>query len=489
MVQRNSKAEVGFPLRNNSAISIIPKSSSSAHGTRPPPKPSAGPGYRPFADKETARRSRPIATATAKPYLSHVNITNQVSLSRLPRVKQEPMDHASLGDNSNSSDGPLRTDQRVEEVRLEDVVAEVSSNEYSRPNRPLSASVDSSSQKSSEGKSQPYPTENVSRVQSVQTQRSQPQQQQLELPPKVDKPVALPEAKEVISQPDSSAAFKGNFPIQKPAKDNLLSDDISLKEPARSAIPAPIPSQPLTSPIPPPPIQSSIQPSIQPQPPLTQRSMEVPNVIKNLSDSSNSPAVPAPVIPSVPTPLAGLEQSILDVVPQPDPHGVPQGYPYAQYPRYYDYADPRARSLGTPYGGYFPGVPPHVANPRQAPESVVKPPAQAQPDLTKPAEETAMINKAADFVPTPSSSAKATVEVAEPKTSETATTANAASAPASREESHTTTAFTHPSAARYPAPYPPGPYDPYAQHYPPAPGPSATYPPGGEFNMNTESFF
>ncbi|XP_033221462.1 uncharacterized protein LOC117175816 isoform X1 [Belonocnema kinseyi] len=498
MVQRNSKAEVGFPLRNNSAISIIPKSSSSAQGTRPPPKPSAGPGYRPFADKEMAKRSRPIATATAKPYLSHVNITNQVSLSRLPRVKQEPMDHSSLGENSNSSDGPLRTDQRVEEVRLEDVVAEVSSNEYSRPNRPLSASVDSSSQKSSEGKSQPYPTENVSRVQSVQIQRSQ----QPELSAKVDKPVvvALSEAKEVVGQPDSSSAFKGNFTIQKSAKESL-GDEISLKEPARSGIPAPIPSQPLVSPIPPPSIQSiqpAIQPSIQPQQPPQQRSMEVPNTIKNLSESSNSPAAPAPVIQGAPpAPLVGLEQGVLDAVPQPDPHGVPQGYPYAQYPRYYDYADPRSRSLGTPYGGYFPGVPPHVTNPRQAPESV-KPPGQTQADLTKPVvEETGMISKAADFVPTPSSSAKATGEVTEPKTIETAaptttTTTTAAataaansssssssSASANREESHTSTAFTHPTAARYPAPYPPGPYDPYAQHYPPAPGPSATYPPGG----------
>ena len=475
MVHRNSKAEVGFPLRNNSAISIIPKSSSSSQGTRPPPKPSAAAGYRPFADKETAKRSRLIATASAKPYLNQVNISNQVSLSRLPRVKQEPMDHASLGDNSNSSDGPLRTDQRVEEVRLEDVVAEVSSNEYSRPNRPLSASVDSSSQKSSEGKSLPYPTENVSRVQSVQTQR----RQQPEMLPKIDKPVALPEAKEV-SKSDSSAVFKDNFPSQKPAKDNF-SNESNLEESARSTILASISSQSQASSIPPSPIQSSIQPSTQSQPPPTQRSMEVSNVTKNLSDSSNSPTASAPINTSAPTPLAGMEQSVLDV-PHPDPHGVAQGYPYAQYPRYYDYADPRSRSLGTPYGSYFPGVPPHATNPRQVPE-IVKPPPQAQPDLAKSTEEATIINKASDFAPNPSSSAKPTVDVTELKAIETVTT-TAANVSAGREESHTTTAFTHPTPARYPAPYPPGPYDPYAQHYPPAPGPSATYPPGGEFKLN-----
>ena len=449
MIQRNSKAEVGFPLRNNSAISIIPKSSSSAQGTRPLPKQSAGPGYRPFSDKETVKRSRPIATATAKPYLSQVNLTNQVSLSRLPKIKQEPVDHGSIGDNSNSSDGPLRTDQRVEEVRLEDVVAEVTSNEYSRPNRPLSASVDSSSQKSLEGKSQTYPTDNISCVQSVQTQRVQ----QPEPSSKMDKPVSLPESKEV-SKTDSSSVFENNFLNQSQVK-NTINNEISAEEP-----------------------HSTIPPPIQSQPPSTQRNIEVPNAIKNLSDSSNSPTASVSVSAGASTPLAGMEQSVLDV-PQPDPHGVPQGYPYAQYPRYYDYADPRSRSLGTPYGSYYPGVPPHSTNPRQSAVGV-KP--QSQPDLTKPVEDTTMINKAASYPPAANTSVKPTVDVVEPKASETATTTAASATTSSiRNEGHTSTAFTHPTAGRYPAPYPPAPYDPYAQHYPPAPGSSATYPPGGKF--------
>lgn len=457
MIQRNSKAEVGFPLRNNSAISIIPKSSSSAHGTRPPPKSNPGPGYRPFADKETAKRSRPIATATAKPYMSQMNLTNQVSLSRLPRVKQEPLDQASLGDNSNSSDGSLRSDQRVEEVRLEDVVAEVSSNEYSRPHRPL-GNVHSS-HKSSEVKSQPYPTENVSCVQSIQ------RTQQPELPPKIDKP--LPEPKE-IPNPGSSG-FEANY-VKQQLKDSARVDIVP-----EEAQRVPIPSSGVSQVPPPssqPPVQSSSSSSVSSQSASMQRNVEAPNTTKNLRDTSDSPIASTPVSSSAPTPLTGAEQNVLDL-PQPDIHGVSQGYPYAQYPRYYDYADPRSRSLGTPYGGYFPGVPPQSTNPRQTPEGTK---AQAQSDLPKPVEEAPVTNKANTFAPPPSNPPP--MDAKELKPADTAS--SSASSTTNRDENPPSTAFTHPSAARYPAPYPPAPYDPYAQHYPPAPGSSAAYPPGGE---------
>ncbi|XP_043461443.1 uncharacterized protein LOC122498019 isoform X2 [Leptopilina heterotoma] len=434
MMQRNSKAEVGFPLRNNSAISIIPKSSSSAQGTRPPPKSNPGPGYRPFADKETAKRSKPIATATAKPYTSQVNLTNQVSLSRLPRVKQEPLDQASLGDNSNSSDGSLRSDQRVEEVRLEDVVAEVSSNEYSRPSRPLH-----SNQKSSQVKSQSYSTENVSRVQSIQ---------QPEVPPKIDKPLA--ESTEI---PDSSAGnqYQSPFPKQQQQQQqqiNSASDEVS-QAPAAAIQPA----------------QSG-----------SVVSQSIPNTSKNLRDTCNSPLVSTPVSSSVST---AVEQNVLDL-PQPDIHGVSQGYPYAQYPRYYDYADPRARSLGgTPYGSYFPGPPPQSNNPRHNTEGTKAP---AQPDLPKAgnnSDEITVTNKAANtFVPPPSLNPPPSVDTKEAKPTDAVTSVTATSTTANRDENLPSTAFTHPTAARYPGPYPPAPYDPYAQHYPPAPGSSAAYPPG-----------
>lgn len=123
---RSSKTpDVGFPLRNNSAISIIPKSSSSSGSSssqRPLSRSSSGPSYRPF-EKEPARRQRPLVTAAAKPYSSQVSLGNQVSLSRLPRKSDEPS--PSGGENSNSSDGQVRTDQRVEEVQVEDIVGDV----------------------------------------------------------------------------------------------------------------------------------------------------------------------------------------------------------------------------------------------------------------------------------------------------------------------------------------------------------------------------
>lgn len=434
MMQRNSKAEVGFPLRNNSAISIIPKSSSSAHGTRPPPKSHPGPGYRPFADKETAKRSKPIATATAKPYTSQVNLTNQVSLSRLPRVKQEPLDQASLGDNSNSSDGSLRSDQRVEEVRLEDVVAEVSSNEYSRPSRPLH-----SNQKSSQVKSQSYATENVSHVQSIQ---------QPEVPPKIDKP-------ESTDIPDSSAGnqYQSPFPKQQQQQQQQMKDNSRMNNAGDDVSQTPASIQPAQS-------GSVVSQTIPMQ----------PNTSKNLRDTCNSPLASTPVSSSVST---GAEQNVLDL-PQPDIHGVAQGYPYAQYPRYYDYADPRSR--GTPYGGYFPGPPPQANNPRHGAEGAK---AQAQPDLPKAADEITVTNKAASntFAPSPSLNPPP-VDTKEAKPTDAAASATATSTTANRDENLPSTAFTHPTAARYPGPYPPAPYDPYAQHYPPAPGSSAAYPPG-----------
>ncbi|XP_011880428.1 PREDICTED: uncharacterized protein LOC105568957 isoform X1 [Vollenhovia emeryi] len=614
MIQRNSKPEVGFPLRNNSAISIIPKSSSSNQtGGRPLNKPSPSPGYKPFGDKEISKRPKPV-TATAKPYLSQVNLTNQVSLSRLPKVKQEPMDHSTLGDNSNSSDGQLRTEQRVEEVRLEDVVAEVSSNtEYSPSNhtRTTNSDTDTSLPKSSEEGTQVYTPETVSLVQGVQTQHDHSEP---EMPPTADKQCSPPEKEP--PKPDALTNYGRPFHNQA-EKREISSEDMAIEEasqvtsqmtppqaspqvtpqmtpqvatqthglapglmsslltpsvmpvpttmsiapslPVPSSMPPNMPpslpssmsvssnmppnipsSMPISSSIPPSmpisssmsssmPVTSSMSPSISSSIPIPSSmpipssvpipsSMPIPSSVPIPSSMPISSSVPVsssiPVPSSVPVPSAssrGSEapKSIADSVAnttstvsvctstnitspksaepttsmrdnmiqgEPTP-SVPQGYPYAQYPRYYDYSDPRSRTLSNPYGTYFPGVPPHTANPSsRLPVDTTKP----QPDLGKPMDERNVMN-----VPTayssqiPSITAKTLTSNSATESKGTdSTTVTTTVASSSRDETHIPTAFSHPTSTRYPGPYPPGPYDPYSQHYPPAPGSSAAYPPG-----------
>ncbi|KAL6259656.1 hypothetical protein P5V15_009572 [Pogonomyrmex californicus] len=625
MIQRNPKPEVGFPLRNNSAISIIPKSSSSNQTSgRSLNKPSPSPGYKPFGDKEISKRPKPVATATAKPYLSQVNLTNQVSLSRLPKVKQEPMDHSTLGDNSNSSDGQLRTEQRVEEVRLEDVVAEVSSNtEYSPSNhtRTTNSDTDTSLPKpSSEEGTQVYTPDTVSLTQSVQTQHDQSEP---EMPPTADKQCS-PSEKEP-SKPETLTNYGRPFHSQA-EKREVSNDDIIIEEssqvqtqmtpqvathvtvpsPMSSLLtPQPVPSAmtvPSTIPVPstmsiPPsiPVPSSMPPNIPPNmpmpsnlPPNLPPSMSVPssmplsipssipvsssippsmpisNIPPNMPVSSSIPpsmpissnippisssmpssmpsnisssmpssmpsSIPitssmSPNIPSnmpisssmpvscVPVPSARVPEtpksiadsmtnatstasvctsanitspksaeptpSMRDNIIQSDPTpSLPQGYPYAQYPRYYDYGDPRSRSLSNPYGTYFPGVPPHTANPSsRLPVDTTKP----QPDLGKPMDERNVMNVPTAYssqIPSITAKTLTSNSATESKSTDT-TTVTTTVASSSRDEAHIPTAFSHPTSTRYPGPYPPGPYDPYSQHYPPAPGSSAAYPPGG----------
>ncbi|XP_043804233.1 uncharacterized protein LOC122721070 isoform X1 [Apis laboriosa] len=535
MTQRNSKPEVGFPLRNNSAISIIPKSSSSNQTSgRSINKPGNGPNYRPFADKETSKRPKPVATATAKPYMSHVNLTNQVSLSRLPKVKQEPVDHSTLGENSNSSDGQVRTEQRVEEVRLEDVVAEVSSNtDYSPPNhnRVTNSDTDTALQKSSEENSQVY-SDSVT-AQGVQTQHDQ----ETELTSKIDKQCSPPIEKEIMKTTDTLTNYGHNFQNQQEKRDTS-NDEIIIEDPSpvssqiQSQIPSQIPpqvspqiqvSQPISSQIPsqvqsqilsqiPPQLPSQISsqissqlssqgpPQIPPQtspqvvtqstpsgplqPLLTQQStpstMQIPptstlrgaEVPKDITDSTiGSSTTSICTGTNTMTSPKTTEPSMRETSIQSEPPNVPQGYPYAQYPRYYDYSDPRSRSLSTPYGTYFPGVPPHAANPRLPMDST-----KTQPDLGKSIEERTMMNMPPAYSQVPNTTAKTLANTTETKGAEMVTT-TVATTP-SRDETHIPTAFSHPTSSRYPGPYPPGPYDPYSQHYPPTPGSSATYPPG-----------
>ncbi|XP_017791428.1 PREDICTED: uncharacterized protein LOC108573482 [Habropoda laboriosa] len=529
VTQRNSKPEVGFPLRNNSAISIIPKSSSSNQPSgRSINKPGSGPNYRPFADKEASKRPKPVATATAKPYLSQVTLTNQVSLQRLPKVKQEPVDHSTLGENSNSSDGQVRTEQRVEEVRLEDVVAEVSSNtDYSPPNhnRVTNSDTDTSLQKSSEENNQVYTSDSVT-AQSVQTQHDQTE---TELSSKIDKQCSPLIEKEITKTADTLTNYGHSFPTQTEKRD-ASSDDIIIEDPSPQIQPQ-VPSQIQ------PQVQSQVSPQVPPQVSLQvppQLPSQIPLQISPQLSSQGPPQIPPQAIsqaasqvatqstssgplpplltqsiPSTmqvpPTPaLRGTEisKSITDSTigssttsmctgtntmtspkttepsmressMQSEPPNVPQGYPYAQYPRYYDYSDPRSRSLSTPYGTYFPGVPPHAANPRLPMDT-----AKAQPDLGKPMEERTMMNVPPAYSQVPNTTAKTLVNTTEAKGAEAMVTTTVATTP-TRDDTHIPTAFSHPTSSRYPGPYPPGPYDPYSQHYPPAPGSSATYPPGG----------
>lgn len=540
MTQRNSKPEVGFPLRNNSAISIIPKSSSSNQTSgRSINKPGNGPNYRPFADKETSKRPKPVATATAKPYMSHVNLTNQVSLSRLPKVKQEPVDHSTLGENSNSSDGQVRTEQRVEEVRLEDVVAEVSSNtDYSPPNhnRVTNSDTDTALQKSSEENNQVYTSDSVT-AQSVQTQHDQ----ETELTSKIDKQCSPPIEKEIMKTSDTLTNYGHTFQNQQEKRDTS-NDEIIIEDPSPvssqiqipSQISSQIPpqvspqvqvSQPISSQIPsqvqsqilsqipsqlpsqissqissqlssqgPPqiPSQASSQVVTQPtpsgslQPLLTQQStstMQIPpistlrgaEVPKDITDSTiGSSTTSICTGTNTMTSPKTVEPSMRETSIQSEPPNVPQGYPYAQYPRYYDYSDPRSRSLSTPYGTYFPGVPPHAANPRLPMDST-----KTQSDLGKSIEERTMMNVPPAYSQVSNTTAKTLANTTETKGAEAMVTTTVATTP-TRDEAHIPTAFSHPTSSRYPGPYPPGPYDPYSQHYPPTPGSSATYPPGGK---------
>lgn len=540
MAQRNSKLEVGFPLRNNSAISIIPKSSSSNQASgRSINKPVNGPNYRPFADKETLKRPKPVVTATAKPYLSQVNLTNQVSLSRLPKIKQEPVDHSTLGENSNSSDGQVRTEQRVEEVRLEDVVAEVSSNSDYNPNhnRVTSSDTDIVLQKSSEENSQVYTSDSVT-AQSVQTQHDQTE---TELTSKIDKQCSPSIEKEIIKTTDTLTNYGHAFQTQQEKRD-ASNDEIIIEDPSpippqiQSQVPSQMQSQMQLQVSPQ--VQSQVLPQIPPQLPtqippqvpsqlssqgpsqipqaspqvapqvatqvatqptssgslpplLTQQStsstMQVPSATSTLRATEVPKGITDSTIGSSATSIrAGtntitspktVEPSMRETCIQSEPLNVPQGYPYAQYPRYYDYNDPRSRSLSTPYGTYFPGVPPHAANPRLPMDT-----SKSQPDVGKPIEERAMMNVPPAYSQVSNTIAKTSANTIETKGTEAMVTTTVATTP-TRDETHIPTAFSHPTSSRYPGPYPPGPYDPYSQHYPPAPGSSATYPPGGKLKF------
>lgn len=472
MTPRNAKPEVSFPLRNNSAISIIPKATSvtSPGGTRPLSRPGSGPGYRPF-EKEAAKRGKPVATGAAKPQVSQVcSLTTQVSLQRVSKAKQDQLDHSSVGENSNSSDSQLRTDQRVEEVRLEDVVGEASSNpEYSpsNSNRDSNNDGDNSLQKHTDDKSQVYGNDHhMSSGQVVQNQH----EAITDISSKLENHGSQTDGTDLPKTSEQMMNYGQSFGGQ-PDKRDSHSDEIIIEEPSpvsstKLAPPAPVPPMQI-----PPPPQSQLH---QPQPLQPHAAHRTTEMTKNIGEVSNPAVVPLSAGGNS-VPAKDRDTRAQDL-PQGDPHGLAQGYPYAQYPRYYDYADPRSRSLPSPYGTYFPGVTPHPTNPRLNVDA-----AKPQIDPAKPSEDRTMMSVPTAYSQSSSAVPKAPVEPNEPKPTETAASTLATATNPSRDDPHVPTAFTHPASSRYPGPYPPAPYDPYSQHYPPAPGSSAAYPPSGEF--------
>ncbi|XP_015123185.1 uncharacterized protein LOC107045422 [Diachasma alloeum] len=400
-IPQSQKPEVSFPLRNNSAISIIPKTPTSAPATpRPLSRPSSGSGYRQFPDKDP-KRPKPVIPTPVLRNVNHMALNNQVSLQRVS--KKHEMDH-SAGENSNSSDSQPRTDQRVEEVRLEDIVGEAGSNSEYSPSNQRMPQHENPEDKHEEMRS--FGGESKVSVQSVQTQHSEDAEKRLE-------------PKEM--RPGYGHAYQ---------KDD---DEIIIEESVRT----PQHSQVQQSVVNPQVQQSVVNPQVQQSVvnPQVQSVVNPQNVQGSVQRQEMTPGKMAP--------MEGSHQQGTSVEDQrqseDDPHGrMPQDYPYAEYPRYYEYPDPRARGIAAPgiYGGFYPGG---VAKEPKGEERVYPQGSQA---VQAP-------------VPGPQGEGNAVK-----------TEASAGSVP---------TAFGHPGG-RYPAGYPPAPYEGYGQHYPA--GSAGAYPPG-----------
>lgn len=569
----NSKPDVSFPLRNNSAISIVPKTVTSNVQQQNRPIMRTGVNYRPFGEKEVAKRTKPIATAAAKPYSNQMN-PSQVTLSRINKSRQEnPSDVSSIGENSNSSDGhKVRTDQRVEEVRVEDLVGESGSNsDYSPSSRPSNSDTDSNLHRPMmENRVIPnYPldTSPAARSQIMRTSQDN-----------------------VISEPSASfiKSFEqnriGGHPPEKKSE-MMEKDSLQHQYPHEAFNPQPhiqqhhrMGSQSLT-----PAYQRMIYQSPQPQPQtqhITQAQYQQPQAQSPLPQYQKQPtqqlqqypqqqtlhmsqqqqtlqmpqqqtpqpripqpkqprqpatknpprpmlqrgrnkknAPPPPVIPPVthtvdhglspamtgatPTNISSSRskaplvesmgsQTSEPIAPTEIGHSLPpQGYPYTQFPRYYDYEDPRSRPA-EPYPPYYTGtpLPPHPSMnlPRVTPEKIQTSAGPPQPKLTdqasKPSNETLMstyprvstVPSKNNTLPETPQKTPAQKAVESESAGQNSNSSSGNIAPV--EESHVPTAFSHPSSVRSsaypPGPYPPAPYDPYSQHYQPPPPPAAS---------------
>lgn len=469
-----------------------------------------GVNYRPFGEKEVAKRTKPIATAAAKPYSNQMN-SSQVTLSRINKPKHDnPSDVSSIGENSNSSDGHrVRADQRVEEIGVEDLVGESGSNsDYSPSSKPSNSDTDSNLHRPMmESRVMPnYPLDTSPvRSQVMRTpQESYMPEPNTSFAKKFDQ-------KGILGQKDKKPELIGKDPMMHQYPHQPFNPHQQVQQ--HHAIPQPIvpqhqhmqPQQPQQlqqtqhrpqhpyqqqppqqmMPQQQPPQQQQLQQTPHPQMQRLQQPQPVPQQTqqprqpaarnpprpmlqrKNQSKSTpkNAPPVAVQTLDHSPSPNASSRSkppSVESVGSQSNeaPEGSlpvmpPQGYPYAQYPRYYDYEDPRSRPLAESYPPYYP--------------STLPPPEHSQTSLELQAKEPKpSIEPSYPRVPTKNSAATE----AAPKTSKPA---EAGSGPG--EESHVPTAFSHPSrsASAYPGSYPPAPYDPYAQHYPPAPASSTAY--------------
>lgn len=526
MPQRNTNnKEIGFPLRNNSAISIIPKSSTSNTQTQPSRslvKP--GVNYRPFGEKEVAKRAKPVATAAAKPYSSQIN-ANQVSLSRINKQKQDnPNEFASMGENSNSSDSQkVRSEQRVEEVRIEDVVNESGSNsEYSPSSRPSNSDTDTN---------MPRPIMENKMTPNFPIQSSPARPQGIRTPQDRDMYMTDPK----VNAQKKFEMNRSGFPKDKKTdgSDEIIIEDSLQKQhsqhqhlhqhhphPAQQHQQHPHQHQPVHQPIP-----QHPQPTRAQHRPISKHSSGVPRVTsdvilsggKNHNNPGSNLHLTSPSVtpsPNISTPSRSKPTSVEPTgpreptIPSDPTHGLPQGYPYAQYPRYYDYPDPRSRPLVDPYGSYFPPAPPpHTATnlPRATPESSPALQPSAAPvqhskpvhkeETPKPSNESpSTAYSRVNAMPSKNSHAPEVPETpvaksVDPLPASHPGSASASNAPAPvRDDPHVPTAFSHPSSVRSaypPGPYPPAPYDPYSQHYPPAPASSAAYTAGGSLFIIT----
>ncbi|XP_011301973.1 uncharacterized protein [Fopius arisanus] len=408
---QNQKPEVSFPLRNNSAISIIPKTTSTSGPATPRPlsRPSSGSGYRQFPEKDP-KRPRPVIPTPVLRNLNQMALNNQVSLQRVP--KKHDMDH-SAGENSNSSDSQPRTDQRVEEVRLEDIVAEAGNNpEYSPSTQRIPHDVNSEEKHEEMRSFEPKVS-----VQSVQTQHSEEK--------------SLDE-----NEMRSGYGYQGKS-----------DDEIIIEESVR-------PPQHQVQQVVNPQVQQVVNPQVQQVVnPQVQQSVVNPQVqqnnqqgVQNIQSVQNvqrqeMTTGKMPIIEAHPQGQIEDQRQV-----EEDPHGrMPQEYPYAEYPRYYEYPDPRARGITGPgiYGGFYPGT--VTKDGTKGEERFTQGPQGTQPP---PGEQQSQVPQ---------------VEGNGVKSEGTAVAGNVP------------TAFTHPGG-RYPGGYPPTPYEGYGQHYPA--GSTGAYPPG-----------
>ncbi|CAB0033368.1 unnamed protein product [Trichogramma brassicae] len=449
-VNRNTsnKEEIGFPLRNNSAISIIPKNTSNNQPQQAPTRPllmRTGVNYRPYGEKEVYKRTK--STTAAKSYVNPVQ-TNQISLSRInkPKHLDNVSETGSIGENSNSCDSQ-KMRPRVEEIHLDDMHDTGSNSmDYSpSSSRRSNSDTDSNIQRPiMEGRPmmQGRPVANFNLGRSPSAMRHVQDMEQKKFDP--------------YHRPSSQSHPRNKHTNSK--------DDIHMDDSSRHLLPRQS-SLHQTNPQ----HQSHLPPSQRNLPrQMIQRgtgnSLRVTSDVRivkpheNVNSSISQTNLTSPsATTTMPVRAKAAESDMaLPTPPQTPAHSA---YPYAPYPRYFDYG---ARPpINNPYGYSAYSAPAskpidEVANPG------AEPPNYPRVSSALPQKKvTSNKNNTATGVDNKSLSKSKT---------------------AAKEEQPAPTAFSHPSSVRSvypPAPYPPPTYDPYSQHYSsaPAPGSSTSYPP------------